>query len=80
MHDCEREELARAIHALTHALRDATQENKIQFQWMVTHHQFATKADLIAMESRIIAAIRMLNFPPEKPHFDFSVGPVTLKK
>jgi hypothetical protein len=50
-HDSERRhdehgEDARAIHGLTHILADWLAESKMQFQWMATHHHFATQHDL----------------------------------
>lgn len=44
--DNDNEELARAIHSLTHILSDILSEQRIQFQWMVSHHHFATKTDI----------------------------------
>lgn len=46
MRDRDEEELARAIHSLTHVLSDILSEQRIQFQWMVSHHHFATKTDI----------------------------------
>ncbi len=39
-------EVACAIRDLAFALRDHTQEQKMEFNWMVTHHNFATKHDI----------------------------------
>lgn len=47
----DRDEDARAIHALTHVLADWLAESKIQFQWMVTHRHFATKQDIENLNS-----------------------------
>ena len=46
MNEYAHEELARAIHGLTHAVRDLLAEHKMQFSWMVSHHHFATKTDI----------------------------------
>jgi hypothetical protein len=56
---CEREkdDMTRAIQRLTYALTDILAENKIQFQWMVTHHHFATKTDLENVKNTIMSAI-----------------------
>lgn len=51
-------DIACAIRELAFALRDHTSEQKMEFNWMVTHHNFATKHDLAVMEARIIAAIK----------------------
>jgi hypothetical protein len=40
--------------------------------------QSVTKQDLIAAEARIIRAIKKAS-PKDSPHFEFSIGPVTLK-
>lgn len=39
-------DIACAIRELAFALRDHTSEQKMEFNWMVTHHNFATKRDI----------------------------------
>lgn len=56
--DNDRDELSRAIRELACAVSDGTTQQKMEFHWMVTHHNFATKHDLAVMEARIIAAIK----------------------
>ncbi len=58
MNERDSEELARAIHALTHALHDILAEQKVQFQWMVSHHHFATKQDIESLKHTIMSVIQ----------------------
>lgn len=39
-------DVACAIRELAFAVRDHTSEQKMEFNWMVTHHNFATKRDI----------------------------------
>lgn len=55
MRESECEELARAVHGLTHAVNDLLSEHKSQFTWMVSHHHhhFATKQDIDRLHADI---------------------------
>jgi len=46
-------ELTCAIRELSFAVRDYLQEQKMQFQWMVGHRQFATKQDIETLSESI---------------------------
>lgn len=53
MRERDEEELARAVHGLTHILSDILSEQRIQFGWMVSHHHFATKTDIEKLNSSL---------------------------
>ena len=57
MKERDEEELARAVHGITHALRDILSEQRIQFGWMVSHHHFATKSDIENLNSDLTMKI-----------------------
>lgn len=46
-----------AIRELAFALRDHTSELKMEFNWRVTHHDFATKQDLENLANKIMSKI-----------------------
>ena len=51
MKERESDELSRVISGLTNVLSDTLTESRAQFQWMVSHHHFATKYDIETLRS-----------------------------
>lgn len=49
--------LAEAISALAHEIRGLREQRKSEFDWIKSHHGFATKQDLIALGEKIMSKI-----------------------
>src|SRR6185369_10614872 len=54
-HLLEQLDIAGAIAKLTHEIKEATEQRKIEFEWSKSHFGLATKHDLEQMEKHIMA-------------------------
>ncbi len=53
-------DVACAIRELAFAVRDHTSEQKMEFNWMVTHHKFATKQDIQELKEDLTMKISQI--------------------